>query len=199
VGIDADILRRLSALKLPGDAFQEVLSILADLQGADDARRKKDRERKNPRKFQGISTENVEPLPGKSTEIPSMTEPPLYTKEEIKTPEPNGSGASQAELEKDLFRRGRQICGKASGGLIASLLKSKGHDVALARSVLELASTKHDPREYVAGATRSKTNGHANPIRDAFAELRLELDGESGDFEENTPMRDITPGRAGAG
>ncbi len=74
--------------------------------------------------------------------------------------EPDGSAPTQADLERELFRRGKQVCGKASGGLIASLLKSRQHDVALARSVVELAATKHDPREFVAAATRSKTNGN---------------------------------------
>lgn len=72
-------------------------------------------------------------------------------------------GPTQAELERELFRRGKQVCGKSSGGLLASLLKSKQHDVALARAIIETAATKHDPREYVAAAIRS--NGHGQSRR----------------------------------
>jgi hypothetical protein len=35
-------------------------------------------------------------------------------------------------------------------------LKAKQYDVALARAVVETAATKHDPREYVAAATRER-------------------------------------------
>ena len=62
--VDANILRRLAALNMPAECFAGVLSILADLQDADDARRKKDRERKAkpiskeiPRKEAPVSTE----------------------------------------------------------------------------------------------------------------------------------------------
>lgn len=66
---------------------------------------------------------------------------------------------TQAELERDLFRRGKQICGQSAGGLISELLKARQHDVALARSVIELAATKHNPREFVAATI--KANGRS--------------------------------------
>jgi hypothetical protein len=43
--ISADILRRLSALNLPGEGLAGVLAILADIQRDDDARLEKQRER----------------------------------------------------------------------------------------------------------------------------------------------------------
>jgi len=56
--------------------------------------------------------------------------------------------------EAELFKRGKAVLGKTSGGLIRNLLKAKGGNVALARAALETASTKFDPREYVVSATR---------------------------------------------
>jgi hypothetical protein len=43
--MNSEILRRLAALKLPTEAFQEVLSIIADLQSADENRRERSRQR----------------------------------------------------------------------------------------------------------------------------------------------------------
>lgn len=54
-----------------------------------------------------------------------------------------------ADLEKDLFARGKQVAGQGAGGLIAKLLKAKGGNVALARAAIELAATKQNPREYL--------------------------------------------------
>lgn len=63
---------------------------------------------------------------------------------------------SQPTAEADLFRRGKEILGKNSGGLIAEVLKSKGGNVALARSALETASTKGDAREYLGAIIRNR-------------------------------------------
>lgn len=51
--------------------------------------------------------------------------------------------------DAELYARGKQVLGKTSGGLIASLLKSKQGNVALARAAIEQASTKNDAREYI--------------------------------------------------
>lgn len=50
--------------------------------------------------------------------------------------------------DADLFRRGREILGDKAGGVI-SKLKVRMGSVAKARAVLEQASEKHNPREYV--------------------------------------------------
>lgn len=63
-------------------------------------------------------------------------------------------------LEKQYFDRGRQLCGESAGGLIASLLKKKGGDVALARAALEMAATKSIPKQYI-GAILA--GGNASP------------------------------------
>lgn len=89
------------------------------------------------------------------TETVTVTPPRLQTTEtDSERSEACASAPTQAELERELFRRGKQVCGKASGGLVQSLLKAKQFDVALARSVIEMAATKADPREFVAAATR---------------------------------------------
>lgn len=87
--------------------------------------------------------------------------------------EPTGSAAvaapvevmepTQAELEREFYRRGKQVCGKNAGGMLTSLLKARQYDVALARSVIELAATKQDPREFVGGAIRAgpRQSGYA--------------------------------------
>lgn len=56
--------------------------------------------------------------------------------------------------DADLYRRGKEILGTSSGGLIRQLLKVKGGNIAIARAALEVASTKHNPREYIAGCIR---------------------------------------------
>ncbi len=71
--------------------------------------------------------------------------------------------SDRAEQERQLFMRGRQLCGASAGGMIANLLRSRGGDVALARAVIELAATKHSPREYIAAATKGAPNGRALP------------------------------------
>ncbi len=68
---------------------------------------------------------------------------------------PNGKAAQAASTdEKQLYDRGKALLGKEAGGLIKRLVTAKGGDVALARSALEMASTKSDPREYLGGVLR---------------------------------------------
>lgn len=57
--------------------------------------------------------------------------------------------ASPPDPEAELFRRGREVLGKQSGGLVAKLLAAKHKNIALARAAIEQASTKSDAREYI--------------------------------------------------
>lgn len=179
--ISADHLRRLTALNVSAEALQVFLSILAELQGADDARREREdaeRERERVRRAKyprqprgrhkdGHSDATVTEL-GRGRDGHSDGPPSDSLKKERKNPETievsGPAGPTQAELEKALYARGRQVLGKASGGLIATLLKTKQYDVALARAVIETSSTKHDPREYVGAAIRSKANDPKSAI-----------------------------------
>jgi len=72
-------------------------------------------------------------------------------------------GPTRAEQERELFRRGKQVLGKNAGGMISALLKSREYDLALSRAAIETASTKHDPREYVAALIKG---GGARPKAD---------------------------------
>ncbi len=81
MSVNADTLRRLAALRLPADAMCEVLSIIADMQAADEARKSKDRKRKRgvqgnseeiPRNIQGKGAENPGKIQGSS---PSQVSP----------------------------------------------------------------------------------------------------------------------------
>jgi hypothetical protein len=62
--------------------------------------------------------------------------------------------------EVELFRRGREVLGKAGGGLISKLLVAKQKNVALARAAIEQASTKSDPREYIGAVIRGPQKGN---------------------------------------
>lgn len=78
-----------------------------------------------------------------------------------------------AEPEREYFARGREILGSKAGGLLAKLLKAKGGNVALARSTLELASTKQTPVEFIGAACRGPpAAGQVVSIRD---EQRMKL------------------------
>lgn len=56
-----------------------------------------------------------------------------------------------------LYHRGRQLFGKSAGGLVKKLLTAQGGSVPKARAVLEQASERADPREYVGGVIRNQT------------------------------------------
>lgn len=72
---------------------------------------------------------------------------------------PNGAPQLPlADPEADLFRRGKEVAGKEAGGLIAKLLKAKNRNVALARAIIETASTKQSPREYIAAVIRGNVD-----------------------------------------
>jgi hypothetical protein len=51
--------------------------------------------------------------------------------------------------ETEVYRRGKEILGATSGGMIKNLIKSKQGSIPHARAAIEIASTKQDPREYI--------------------------------------------------
>jgi hypothetical protein len=75
---------------------------------------------------------------------------------------PNGAPLEETE-EAGLFRRGKEICGQKSGGLIARLLKAKKDPVPLARAAIEQASTKENPREYIGAVIRGPITERHRP------------------------------------
>ena len=73
-----------------------------------------------------------------------------------------GTAADFRSEETDLFERSKALLGDNAGGLIKNLLKVKGGNIALARAAIETASTKQDPREYIAGCIQ-RTEAAARP------------------------------------
>jgi hypothetical protein len=61
-----------------------------------------------------------------------------------------------SDEEKDLFRRGKRVLGSNAGGLIKRLLASQDGSIPKTRALIEVASTKQDPREYVGAVTSGK-------------------------------------------
>ena len=191
--LSADFLQRIAALNLTAEQLQGVLSILAEVYSADDARRERERIRRSkyPRRSQHGPKDKDETVTGTVTvttpgpsQGPSQDGPPSDSlKKERKIPEPSGSGETQAELERDLFKRGRQVCGKNAGGLVSQLLKAKQFDVAMARSVIEFAATKHDPREFVAAAIRGSGQANGHGRRQNLSDLAHELADEARELE----------------
>lgn len=70
------------------------------------------------------------------------------------TEQKDAAEAAPPDPEVELFHRGREVLGKGAGGLISKLLTAKQKHIALARAAIEQASTKSDPREYIAAVIR---------------------------------------------
>lgn len=64
--------------------------------------------------------------------------------------------------EKLYFDRVRQIFGPKAGGLGKRILLAHGNNVALAHALIEQASTKSQPSEYIGGALKRVANAHTN-------------------------------------
>ncbi len=67
--------------------------------------------------------------------------------------------ADPSVAERELFARAKAVAGPNFGGQVSKLIKAKGGNVALARAALETASTKHNPREYLARIIRGDDTG----------------------------------------
>lgn len=135
----AAAVRELMAAGVTGDALVtaiERLELSLDRRTPGAKRTARWRENKRHKASQSVTCDVVSPPSMVSPITPSLTPP--------------SSDAPCGATEKGLFERGRQVCGQASGGLIAKLLKAKNRDIALARAAIETASTKANPREYLA-------------------------------------------------
>lgn len=58
--------------------------------------------------------------------------------------------------EAELYRRGREVLGKAAGGVIKTLLKAKNGSIPEARAAIEIASTKGDSMEWLQRVIRNR-------------------------------------------
>lgn len=70
--------------------------------------------------------------------------------------EKDAAPAASVDQEVDLFRRGKEVLGKTSGGLIKQLLTAKGGKITDARAAIETAAGKQNPREYIGGVIRKR-------------------------------------------
>jgi len=104
-------------------------------------------------KASGRSRSVKKSLNVRSNECSSAVQPTLEPLNHLKKEE-DAAGAALPEAE--LFRRGKEILGKTSGGVIKNLLKAKQNSVPLARAAIEQASTKADPREYIGAIIRGR-------------------------------------------
>jgi hypothetical protein len=132
------------------------------------------------RNHDGTSTENQKQMEegGKevvtsydiSNEISPEADPQAApAKSEFQEPKPLNPPTAQAEPiqpDAELFRRGKGVLGKSAGGMIRNLVEAKGGSIALARAVIEQASTKENPREYVAAAIKTGAGPPIESYRD---------------------------------
>jgi hypothetical protein len=106
-----------------------------------------------------VSTERVKQFRkrrGNVSETPPDTEQRQITEQKESAPPAHPIDFTAVSLEKQLFDRGKQILGHSSGGLIKKLVSVKSGSVDLARSALEMAATKADPREYIGAIIRGR-------------------------------------------
>lgn len=68
--------------------------------------------------------------------------------ERKKDADPSGRPPPMTD-ETELYRRGKEILGATSGGMIKNLVKAKHGSIPLARAAIEVSVTKHNPREYI--------------------------------------------------
>lgn len=81
------------------------------------------------------------------TSSPMALDQPLSPSPQVGPPPP--SPVRAVSPEADLFRRGKEILGAKSGGLIANLLKSRKSNVVEVMGILENAADAENPREYI--------------------------------------------------
>ena len=124
-------------------------------------RREKDAERLRKWRLQHAETSDETPTDTiKETENETQSETRFVAEDTIRygtvrnkskdaAGPPLRDGDADDKPPAELFRRGKEVLGKTSGGLIRKLLTAKGENVALARAALEMASQAGDPREYL--------------------------------------------------
>lgn len=99
-------------------------------------------------KASGRSRSVKQTLNDRSSSAEPTLEPPNHSKKD--------AAIAASDPETDLFRRGREILGKAAGGLIKQLLTAKGGKINQARAAIETAAGKENPREYIGGILRNQ-------------------------------------------
>ncbi|WP_455986116.1 hypothetical protein [Methylorubrum extorquens] len=187
MSVTADILRRLGKLRLDPEAFEEVLSIIADLQAVDEARRAGQRERtarhRAVRRDGNVTVTSqtrdpivTETAPNGPSPLPPQT-PPI-TPTPNTTSDPDGSASPSGEPRsaeiidprKDLFDRGlgaiRRMTGCAEPRcrtLLGKWLRDAGDSAVVVMAAIDTteAAETANPIPYVEAiiAREAKRNG----------------------------------------
>lgn len=150
----ASLIRRLTEAGAPPEAIAIAVEAV-------EAERTKEADRRTTQAAKKREYRaNLKLVQGQSKDSPRTVHspPPCSNTPPLSSSLPNGSseGAQAAPKgeEVELFQRGKVVLGKQAGGLIANLLRAKGGQIPLARAVIETASTKASPREYVGAVIR---------------------------------------------
>jgi hypothetical protein len=78
-------------------------------------------------------------------------------------------------VETEAYRRGKEVLGSTAAALIKKLVNAKAGDYAAALEVIEAASKKENPREYIGGVIRAreKEQERANPYGKNYGDPAL--------------------------
>ena len=166
---NADLI--VATLKAAGLSAEQIVAVLeAEETERVTTRREKNRiNQKNSRaRRQHVSADNADRADTPSSSPPSVSSPITPPSTPPSPPSPIAARAAPSDDggEVALFERGKRVLGQTSGGLIKLLLAAKEGKIPLARAAIELAATKQDPREYIAGVVngrnRDPTPGEIN-------------------------------------
>ncbi|HWG06013.1 MAG TPA: hypothetical protein VG271_13450 [Beijerinckiaceae bacterium] len=113
----------------------------------------------------GGQSHNVHP------DIDAVEEKGREEKEE-KNSEATASGAGAPSLEAEVFRRGKEVFGKAAGGQITKLRQCVRDDMAVLALINE-GKTKENPSEWLAGVLKNRgknpdTDSLGLPVRERY-------------------------------
>jgi hypothetical protein len=108
----------------------------------------------NFRKHQAVKPDAKEKHPSPPEDSRQVKKISLEKEKEKEKESAAADAASVKTDEADYFTRAKAVLKDANGGLAAKLFIAKGRNVALARSAIEMAATKSNPREYVGAIIR---------------------------------------------
>jgi hypothetical protein len=154
---------RIATLKAAGLSAEQIVAVLEaeEIERVTTRREQNRINKKNSRaRRQHVSADSADtPSPSSSPSSFSPIPPLLTTPPPSPSPAP--AGPLRAALADDggeaaLFDRGKRVLGETSGGLIKRLLAAKEGNIPLARAAIEQASTKQNPREYIAGVVNGR-------------------------------------------
>jgi uncharacterized protein YdaU (DUF1376 family) len=81
------------------------------------------------------------------------------------TPTPTPTLVDKSTEDAALYQRAEAVLGKGSGGMVTQLKRAKGGSIELARAAIEMAATKHKPREYIGAIINKAAEEAGQPTR----------------------------------